>query len=150
MWIVEVLDYAREMSLDLTAHFEEVPLPRIDVLETVDPKAVESIARRLRKGKWPEDLPYVVLASNRGEGYMKEGYIVLDGHHRLAAAESLKWRSIPALVVSYRVYDIVASRYGLPRVDYINEILANADPLVAKNAKKDAGGGRPKKRIVRK
>jgi hypothetical protein len=144
--VKEVLKFAKDTGLDLGVTREDVPIGAIVVVEGVDPDAVRGIVGRLeRSDGWPDDLPLVVLASNIGEGYLNEGYMMLDGHHRLAAAEEAGYVEIPALVVSMRAYDKIASEFDVPRVDYINFVLAASNPLIAENVKKGVGG-RPKRR----
>lgn len=144
-WVKDVLEYAQENGLDLKAKEEAVLLTDIEVTESVDAKAVEAIKRRFKKSEWPNDLPLIVLASNIGEGYQSEKYVVLDGHHRLAAAEQLGAEVIPALVVSYSTYEAIATEFDVPRVDYIEKVLAAADDKIARNVRKGSGGS-PKKR----
>jgi hypothetical protein len=146
-WVGKVVLWARAQGLNLRAHRAIVPLAEIETVEEVDQDAVEALKRRIVKGRrgWPSDLPLVVVASNHGEGYYKEGYMLLDGHHRVAAVEQLGATMIPALVVSTRAYGEIADEFDVPRVDYINEVLAAVDPLIARNVKKGVGGT-PKRR----
>lgn len=145
-WVRNVLAFAKDAGLNLNARREFVPIGDIELTEGVDPDAVAGIKRRLEAATdWPDDLPLVVLASNIGEGYFHEGYLMLDGHHRLVAAEETGYSEIPALVVSMKAYDEIAREFDVPRVDYINVILAAVDPLIAENVKKGVGG-RPKRR----
>lgn len=146
-WVRGVLKFAKDAGLNLGARPELVPIGDIELTEGVDPEAVAGIKRRLEAGTdWPDDLPLVVVASNIGEGYLHEGYMMLDGHHRLAAAEEMGYSEIPALVVSMKAYHAIADEFDVPRVDYINFVLAAVDPLIAENVKKGVGG-RPKRRV---
>lgn len=146
-WVQDVVLWAKGQGLDLRARRDLVPLAEIKTVEGVDQRAVEALKRRIVKGRrgWPSDLPLVVVASNILEGYAHEGYMLLDGHHRVAAVGQLGATMIPALVVSMRAYDEIAGKFDVPRVDYINEVLASVDSLIARNVKKGIGG-MPKRR----
>lgn len=145
-WVREVIDYSRETGLDMSAKRQVVALAGMQPVEGVDAGIVEKIRRRIADSRfWPKDLPLVVLASSVGEGYEHEGYTILDGHHRVAAAEALGYRKIPAIVVSFRSWEEITARFDVPRIDYIQEVLAITSPVVAKNMAKGVGG-KPKRR----
>lgn len=145
-YVRDILDFAKNEGLDLSSKLEIVPVNEIETVEGVDPDVVPQIARLFRSNIWPAKLPMIVVASNIGEGYTYPGYMLLDGHHRLAAAESIGWVEIPSLVVSMKAYDEIAREFDVPRIDYIQDVLAAVDPLIAKNMKKGIGGS-PKRRI---
>lgn len=145
-YVRDVLDFAQANGLNLSARLETLLVSEIETVESVDPDVVSKIARLFTSSVWPSRLPLIVVASNIGEGYAHDGYMLLDGHHRLAAAESAGAVEIPTLVVSLKAYDEIANEYDIPRVDYIQDVLAAVDPLISENLKKGVGG-RPKRRL---
>lgn len=145
-YVRDVLDFAQANGLNLSAKLETLPVSVIETVESVDPDVVPKIERLFTSSVWPSRLPLIVVASNIGEGYAHDGYMLLDGHHRLAAAENIGAVEIPVLVVSLKAYDEIAGEFDIPRVDYIQDVLAAVDPLIAENLKKGIGG-KPKSRL---
>jgi hypothetical protein len=148
--IRKILAFARRHGLDLSAKRESLYLSDIETTEGTDPDAVSQIVDRLERtpGVWPDDLPLIVVESNHGEGYVNEGYALLDGHHRLAASEAVGYDRIPVLAVSTMAWSEINSEFDVPRVDYIQYVLAAVDPLIAENVAKGVGGA-PKRRTRR-
>lgn len=134
-WIREVLDFARDNQLDLSSKREDVPMGEIDTIERVDRSYVRKVRAAFEAcNDWPKSMPLIVLCKSGSR------YMVLDGHHRLAAWEEVWEGTVPALVVSCSSYYEIQSEFDVPRVDYVNEILAAADDLVSRNVKKGKGG----------
>lgn len=130
--VQDVVRFAAERGLDLFSRIETVPVARIETVDPLNFAKAERIRGAFASGRWPGSLPLVVVASNVGEGYEREGYVLLDGHHRLAAAEMAGMREIPAVVLSYAAYQEVADEFDIPRLEYIS-ILSEVDPVVAGN-----------------
>jgi hypothetical protein len=137
-FIRQVLAFAKDHNLDLSAKVENVSPWYPDVQERVDPKHVKKIAKALARG-WPEKMPLPIV----GDGVP---YWLIDGSHRLTAARVAKRDLIPMIVISTDAYYALFDEFGLPVYDYIHSILPAVDPLMEENEKRDLEGGIAKNR----
>ncbi|WP_158809309.1 ParB N-terminal domain-containing protein [Beijerinckia sp. L45] len=77
---------------DVEALIRMVPEHKISASEETDPDTLTNLFKKIvADGYWTH--PIVLEEDN---------LVVMDGHHRLAVARSLKLRAVPAVLYSYR------------------------------------------------
>lgn len=133
------LAFARKHKLDLGADIEDVPprafqtygvIPSEDMIETIR-KAREAAL------KWPADMPLPIVACAG-----PDTCIILDGHHRIEAADRLDLPDIPAIVASFETWDallpVIEQEDVIPYEDFIAILAEAGNKLVRKNLEVEA------------
>lgn len=116
----------RTLATAAEANLEDIP-PYFAILHPVTVKRVaELIALVNESGRW--DFPPVLVVKDAGDGAL-----ILDGHHRMAAARMLGLASIPAWVVRLPDYErILREQFGGVFPDFVSDlddyILVNGRP----------------------
>jgi L-serine kinase (ADP) len=82
--------------------FELVPIERLKVHEEIQPEHVARLVADLRRDGVVSEPIWVARGS----------YVVLNGHHRLAALRALGARRVPAWVMEYESEAIALDRWG--------------------------------------
>lgn len=81
--------------------FELVDIDRLKIHEEIRPELLERLENALRRDGYVAE-PILVA---------RDSYVVLNGHHRLAALRALGARRVPAWVVDYDSAGIVLERW---------------------------------------
>lgn len=134
------LDYARDHDLDLSAKVEFLNTHEIwkrDKVNLREAKKLEKpIRAALKQGlEWPVDMPLILVYELDPEEDDGDGYELLDGHHRLTAAERAGIRKIPALVVPRDTFVQLEGSEDGPALAILGfkRMMAQVDPLMRKN-----------------
>ena len=90
----------------VNAELKQIDPAKIIGLHGVDVQAMDALAAAIKKDGYLSDHPILTVDTDLG-------FLTLDGHHRGHAAQSLKLKSIPALVVKWTDFaNLLMLRFG--------------------------------------
>ncbi len=116
-------------GFDLGARIERVAPDSISGWEMPDEYAVGEMAEEIeyhkRRGEeWPPDMPLIIVGDNNGSPR-----VMIDGHHRQAAAIQAGLEAIPVIVIDDGAFQKATMLFG----DAPFELFALRSPLIDKN-----------------
>lgn len=142
--IDNAIHWATQRQLNLSAQGATVTIKSIDTPWHSGQGVTSGFVELFKRNRpWPQGLPLIIVAY--GSEWANRDYAVVDGSHRLEAAERADYKLLPVIVVAGRTVDALVTHLrpddedlddGFP-FDEILAIYAKTAPLVRQNLEQE-------------